>query len=403
MSCLNEEMAGRLWDFCVKRSCDQPRHEEEEEEEDRTDGAAVCLRANGSPLNNDSSVLKTPSTRPAASESLTKSSSVVTHLSIRKHFSSTVSSGSISTTSGDTDGDGDANQFMSYSDIESIVPISSQLESIVEMTFSCNNCGYEREKKYELYQHFSFDLMTDCCDVRNQADECTHDEPHACLSNSSDSAAAAAAVASAITLSDLMNGFFRDEVRELKCESTLCTGSSAATTTAIEEENKVTISTRLVALPQILVIHMKRFKYDMSSLSYKKVSTPVEFPIIFDLESCREHIRVGTNCDRDVDQRQRMQWEVDPQEVVGDESMFQSFLEHMPVCIGDRDVTRSLKSPLHTNDDATTTHESSETLIPINIHYKLQAIVRHIGREAFAGHYVSGTWYYISLLMGLQV
>ena len=90
-----------------------------------------------------------------------------------------------------------------------------------------------------------------------------------------------------------------------------------------------------------------------------------------------------------------MQWEIDPQEVIGDESMFQSFLEHMPVCIGDRDVTRSLKSPPHT-DDVTTTHGPSETVIPINIHYKLQAIVRHIGREAFAGHYVSGTCYITS-------
>lgn len=377
MSCLNEEMAGRLWDFCVKHSCDQPRHEED----NTTNATTVCY---GSPLIDDGCVLKTPSTRRAASDSLTKSS-VVTHLSIRKHPCSTASSGSISTSS--SDGDGDVNQLMSYSDIESIVPISSQLESIVEMTFSCNHCGYEREKKYELYQHFSFDLMTDCFDaMRTQADGGTHGAPHACLSNPPDAHAAAA---SAVTLSDLMNGFFRDEVRELKCESSFCTGSAAA---AVVEENKVTISNRLVALPQILVIHLKRFKYDMSSHSYKKVSTPVEFPIIFDLEPCRDHIRVGS-CDKN--QRQGMQWEVDPQEVVGDESMFQSFLEHMPVCIGDRDVTRSLKCPPHI-DDATTTHGPSETVIPINIHYKLQAIVRHIGREAFAGHYVSGTCYITS-------
>jgi len=140
MSCLNEEMAGRLWDFCVKHSCDQPRHEED----NTTNATAVCY---GSPLIDDGSVLKTPSTRRAASDSLTKSS-VVTHLSIRKHLCSTASSCSISTSS--CDGDGDVNQLMSYSDIESIVPISSQLESIVEITFSCNHCGYEREKKYEL-------------------------------------------------------------------------------------------------------------------------------------------------------------------------------------------------------------------------------------------------------------
>ena len=108
---------------------------------------------------------------------------------------------------------------------------------------------------------------------------------------------------------------------------------------------------------------------------------PVEFPIIFNLS---ENIRVeGVR-----NQSQGMQWEVDPLETVSDESRFQSFLGRMSLCVVDRDDLRSTKDS-HSDD---VLHESSGFVRPIDISYKLQAIVRHIGREAFAGHYVCGAY-----------
>ena len=324
------------------------------------DGSGGCVggRAGGEAHDstvNDGHVLKTPYTRREIKESLNKS---ITHLTVRKSFSGSGSGSSITTDSIDSDGN---SQLISYSEVESIVPISSRLESIVEMTFSCNHCGYEREKKYELYQHFSFDLMIDTCDVM--------------MSDSCDSTYAfhkSPPTDDVVSLCELMNGFFRDEVRELKCESPDCSGSAM--------ENKVTISTRLVSLPQIMVIHMKRFKYDLTSYSYKKVSTPVDFPIIFNLEHCGDHIRLEND---KGNKRNNMQWDVDPREIVTDENIFQSFLEHMSGCVTDRDTIHcSSKGP---------TLESSGPTTPIDMTYKLRAIVRHIGKEAFAGHYICGT------------
>jgi len=56
----------------------------------------------------------------------------------------------------------------------------------------------------------------------------------------------------------------------------------------------------------------------------------------------------------------------------------------MSLCVVDKDDLRSTKDS-HSDD---VLHESSGFVKPIDISYKLQAIVRHIGREAFAGHYV---------------
>jgi ubiquitin C-terminal hydrolase len=74
-------------------------------------------------------------------------------------------------------------------------------------------------------------------------------------------------------LSLLLQSFFADEEVEVRCESPGCSGTHGK------------LRRRILRLPRILVIHLKRFKPNYQKARYEKITSPVEIHSSFGIRS----------------------------------------------------------------------------------------------------------------------
>ncbi|CAM9682636.1 unnamed protein product [Chrysoparadoxa australica] len=123
------------------------------------------------------------------------------------------------------------------------LPTTQSFHAEVEVTLVCNDCGYMRSK-VELYRDFSLDLPTE--------------------------------VKLIMSMAELLEGFFQAKQLSLDCERCMC--------------KSVTATYAFGALPGVLMLHIKRFKYNPVGMCYSKLVTPITLPLELDLEKfCTDH------------------------------------------------------------------------------------------------------------------
>lgn len=132
--------------------------------------------------------------------------------------------------------------------VQALVPTASHFESCMEMQYKCLDCSYQHLPKLEAYRDFSLHLAEESADVPS--------------------------------IEQLVRSFLQSEVRELNCPD--CLGGT-----------KIGISKRLVQVAPCLVLHLKRFNFDMRTMSYKKLRNPISFSLTLDLEDCGVEMAEG--------------------------------------------------------------------------------------------------------------
>lgn len=121
-------------------------------------------------------------------------------------------------------------------EMEAIIPTARQFHSELDITFTCSACNYSRVKR-EVYRDFSIMIDSDGSDQMADLD-----------------------------LHNLLNLFFTPEMREYSCEK--CAEGKTArvshTLTTLYLANKmlVQVSTTFARLPNVFIVHLKRFSYN---------------------------------------------------------------------------------------------------------------------------------------------
>jgi uncharacterized UBP type Zn finger protein len=106
--------------------------------------------------------------------------------------------------------------------MHALSPITRHVHAVMEMTLICQNCGQPKESKREVYRDFSLNV---------RRPDITDDSVGA-------------------NLEDLFTDYFSEEERTVDCENCLSKGITAK------------VRPSLQVLPNVLVVHLKRFQYD---------------------------------------------------------------------------------------------------------------------------------------------
>ena len=138
--------------------------------------------------------------------------------------------------------------------LASFIPTIRHFHAEVESTFTCKACGFMREPKNEFYRIFSLNLGDDDVATAASSTTGTTNQPRQ------------------LRLLDLLGIFFAEEERELACDHCSAVGARATTTS------------RMTSTPGVLIVHLKRSRFQRATTSYSKIRCPVQFPLSFRLD-----------------------------------------------------------------------------------------------------------------------
>jgi len=132
---------------------------------------------------------------------------------------------------------------------EIFCPTSRNFDCQVESAFTCKQCGKVDSVK-EMFRDFSLDILS-AEDLANWGMDPETDPP---------------------TISDLLDLYFRDDNLEMKCEK--CGNATAW------------LHKKIVKLPRVLVLHIKRFLPDPITFTYEKKRDKIlPAPVVY-LDTC---------------------------------------------------------------------------------------------------------------------
>jgi hypothetical protein len=269
------------------------------------------------------------------------------------------------------------------------LPIAETFQSSVCVDMRCLRCGYQYPTKHEPYQHLSLDLA------------------HPSGNNASSAFARwNTADGSDLHVGSLLRGFFGEETRELNCEH-CANGSVTAATTALTharspdtvsfplsavksaaaDVGKAVARTSLAVAPRVLVLQLKRFRYDATRQDMVKVHTEVMFPPTLDVS---EYMADGRDNEKSVDAGGELKTRKAANTKPGatpsaDGGVKQAVWESTAnkILQGDCDPTLLLQYLNNSSVDST----RAASAVP-STKYELTAVVRHLGVTERSGHYI---------------
>lgn len=273
------------------------------------------------------------------------------------------------------------------------LPMAGLLQSTVCMSIQCLQCGHSHQPKQEVYQHLPL----------NFPDPLPSDT-HAKGTRNRDAAPSSGASSqSPLQLCSLVSEFFREETRELQCES--CGGISGDLRCADPSTaGRVRIRSRWSEPPEVLVLQLKRFHYDYSTNTFTKVTADVSFPARLDLT---EYVQTGdtqlsvvsTGLSARMSRTEESvtvscfddpRWGALVQDIEADPTLLfhvskYAILVHSTVGTARYSLCHICCSISQVGFPSTDTATVLSTAKPAK--YQLSAVVRHIGSTEGAGHY----------------
>jgi hypothetical protein len=159
------------------------------------------------------------------------------------------------------------------------------------------------------------------------------------------------------------------------------TSSSSSSTTlssSVSTSNARAVVTNLIrVLPKVLVVHLKRFRYDLD-----KFTTAVEFPAVLRLprDLCTQDCRLP-------DMSAGVDIVGDQFEAIANATLSSSTAQGMTALPGHGGNLLA-----STAQDASTSTSTSASPLSVSVAaatYELSGVVRHLGRNARSGHYVT--------------
>jgi hypothetical protein len=269
------------------------------------------------------------------------------------------------------------------------LPIAETFQSSVCVDMRCLRCGYQYPTKHEPYQHLSLDLA------------------HPSGNNASSvSARWNTAGGSGLHVGSLLKGFFGEETRELNCEHCANGSVTAAATALTQVRSPDTVSfplsavkstaadvgkavarTSLAVAPGVLVLQLKRFRYDATRQDMVKVHTEVMFPPTLDVS---EYMADGRDNEKSVDAdgelKTRRAANTKPRTThSADGRASQAVWESTANKILQSDCDPALLLQYLNNSSVDSTRPASA--VP-STKYELTAVVRHLGVTERSGHYI---------------
>jgi hypothetical protein len=156
-----------------------------------------------------------------------------------------------------------------------LLPTVRHFHSCLTLQMKCASCGLRKDPRQEYYRDFSLDFDFDASAVDAAYGDSGSSNPNpSVMSNVSGSRGSYGTLGQrqrVFKVEDLLRQFFAAENRDLHCESCMTKGAQA------------TVTAQISLLPNVLVLHLKRFKYNSSSNSFQKVGNRVSFQKYLDL------------------------------------------------------------------------------------------------------------------------
>ena len=230
-----------------------------------------------------------------------------------------------------------------HCNVEACLPVAEAMEGIVRLQMQCLQCGFQSEPKLEPYEHFSLDLCDDGPLQHTQ-----------------------------LNIDSLLENFFAEEIREVCCNQ--CS-SQKIQPQAPAEAGRALAAVRLLRAPRVLILHLKRFRYDPIRQDMVKIHSAVTFPLRLSLQ---EYM-----CDTmGSDLNGAAESSALP---VRDNSLADKFWSSSveSLLVSPCDPSESLRSMC--GQQQTQKNQQQDQ-------YALAAVVRHIGASEAAGHYVCDTF-----------
>ena len=226
-------------------------------------------------------------------------------------------------------------KFVLPEQIFDIFPTIRHFTAGVRFRTACSKCGHDQSERIEGYTEIPLDLLSS-----DNKDPKTDTTP------------------TKLDAIDLFKHFFKDDSRSFTCDA--CGDN--------EKDNAIYHS-RLVKMPQILVLHLKRFHYDFKNNRLDKNRAALSFPAKFDVGHWRE---VAGDSARDlaanvcaVDAK-RSDTSIDLQE----------------------GPKHAIEAAAVRATGASFSEDSTPSSFP-KFAYALSGVVRHLGVDCRSGHYVA--------------
>eukprot|EP01039_Chlorochromonas_danica_P005039 gene5039-5532_t len=209
--------------------------------------------------------------------------------------------------------------------VQKMIPTAFLFESSMEMSLECSSCSYRHPPRAEVYRDFSLHL--------GHEGRAVEDSP--------------------LSVESLVRSFLQEETRELHCPH-------------CREGSQVILSKRMLQMAPCLVLHLKRFHYDMQTGGYTKLRHPISFTSKLDLKDCgihptnkKEASFFRKKCDQVVNGRYSGLWQ-------------------------EKETERADKLI----DQMQSLVDQTSGMLDGGGHYALRAVVRHMGNALDQGHYI---------------
>lgn len=322
-----------------------------------------------------------------------------------------------------------------------LLPTVRHLHSCLTLQMQCTSCGLRKDPRLEYYRDFSLDFDFDYeVTVDGHAESST-----VCAAGSGSGSSSRGSFGSfgqrqrVFKVEDLLKRFFAAENRDLHCDSCRIKGA------------QTTVTAQISLLPHVLVLHLKRFKYNSASNSFQKVSNKVLFQKHLDLrpfcsDDCEatpsgDDVMTEGGLDRPCgtafdlgEEVQRVRRQLDgsldgkdesTHSVASDDHAEEEYTEQSGQEASETDMVynyeanesrqdsnetptnfvellaqhstspqlhNSLTSPSSSKKKRLYESTSDGTMLEsLGTRYTLSAVVRHLGSDAFAGHYICDT------------
>lgn len=241
-----------------------------------------------------------------------------------------------------------------------MIPTVRHFKAGIQFQTFCSKCGHHQSERVEGYSEIPLDLLLDQ-DLSKPAEGGSY-------------FFTTAPKLPALRARDLLKHFFEDDHRSFTCDH--CGDKS--------DDNAV-YKSRLVKMPQVLVLHLKRFTYDLKNGALEKNRRALGVPPIIELTEWEDAATSDATSSTSIGDK--------PVETApvcsAAATTYDSNIDLQKGPKGAIDAASAAIAMAASNQEADSEGSSSSPCTSLPGRYVLSGVVRHLGIDCRSGHYVA--------------